>query len=172
MTDEDQLTLFDRQAEDQIRLLREEIEQIESEIRPKIKRIDENKKKIVSLEEYLSLSKPPEPSAKLRRPVRHIRIRPKPTTFFDSVGDVAVRVLERHGSPLHYKTLMEKMETEEAFQVPGTDPNANFLAHLSNDDRIIRTDRGVYGLREWQHMIRRANIEALEGSGQNDQEPS
>ena len=63
-------------------------------------------------------------------------------------ADVAYRVLSEANEPLHYHRLLSTMEAT-GFTMPGTNPSANLLAHLSRDERIARVDKGVYALREW-----------------------
>lgn len=81
-----------------------------------------------------------------------------------TTADHAVSVLKRIGQPLHYQEIMERVQNEEGFEIPGKDPKANMTAHLSNDKRIMRVKRGVYGLADW--------TEKDEGSELLDSEPS
>jgi hypothetical protein len=61
----------------------------------------------------------------------------------------AYRVLEQAGKPLHYRELAELLGRDGAY-IPGQDPAANLLSHMSRDVRFGRTrSRGVYGLTEW-----------------------
>jgi len=63
-------------------------------------------------------------------------------------ADVAYRVLSEANEPLHYHRLLSMMETT-GFTMPGTNPSSNLLAHLGRDKRIVRVNKGVYALREW-----------------------
>ena len=73
--------------------------------------------------------------------------------------DLAYRLLSDAGKPMHYRELAELLARDGAY-VPGQDPAANLLAHMSRDERFGRTrSRGVYGLAEWPAVraARRAN---------------
>jgi len=61
----------------------------------------------------------------------------------------AYRALEQAGKPMHYRELAELLTRDGAY-IPGQDPGANLLSHMSRDGRFGRTrSRGVYGLTEW-----------------------
>jgi len=63
--------------------------------------------------------------------------------------DLAYRLLGDAGKPMHYRELADLLVREGAY-VPGQDPAANLLAHMSRDERFGRArSRGVYGLAEW-----------------------
>ncbi len=65
------------------------------------------------------------------------------------LSDQAYEVLRDKGEPLHYRELARLMTTHGVY-IPGQDPAANLIAHLSRDQRFARTEgRGVYGLLEW-----------------------
>lgn len=134
---------FDLQVKEQIESLKAENQRIEDEIKPKQKKIEENTIKIKHLNEYLSVSSNIPTKLVRRRRLLHV-------TPNDTFEDVAVRVLKRHGEPVHYLELKEKMENEENYTIGGKDPIANITAHLSNSTQIIRFERGIYGLKEWK----------------------
>lgn len=61
----------------------------------------------------------------------------------------AYRLLEKAAKPMHYRELAELITGDGAY-IPGQDPPANLLAHMSRDARFGRTrSRGVYGLADW-----------------------
>lgn len=63
--------------------------------------------------------------------------------------DAAYESLKADGKPLHYRSLSLRL-SEAGVYVPGKDPAANLLAHMSRDQRFGRASgRGVYGLVEW-----------------------
>ena len=64
-----------------------------------------------------------------------------------SVADNAYTFLKEHGEPVYYKDLLLKMK-ERGMMIPGTDPAANLLTHMSRNERFDRTDRGTYALKE------------------------
>ena len=146
-----QRDLFDSQVKTQIKSLSEEIKGLEEEIRPKLAKIEENKARIEHLEKYLQVSEPLQPAKDEKQ--RMIRRTPIPTKHPQRLSDLAIKVLREIGHPVHYSTLMEKIENEENFEIPGSDPKANFTAHLANTTEIIRIEgkRGFYGLKEWQN---------------------
>lgn len=66
-----------------------------------------------------------------------------------SVSDMAYEVMTTlPKQPIHYRELADKIMAEGKY-IPGQDPAANLISHLSRDDRFIRTDRGTYALQEW-----------------------
>jgi hypothetical protein len=63
--------------------------------------------------------------------------------------DHAYRLLSDAAKPMHYRELADLLTRDHVF-VPGQDPAANLLAHMSRDVRFGRTrSRGVYGLSDW-----------------------
>ncbi len=148
MTDHNQLASFNTQAKQQIGALKQETETLEREIGPTLQKINENKSKIEVLEKYLAISGNQRPGEGDEHPIRRARFRRRADGR--TVGDVAVKVLEHNGEPMHYTDIMHRMKYDESFTVGGQDPKGNMLAHLANDERIIRTGKGIYGLREWR----------------------
>lgn len=67
-----------------------------------------------------------------------------------SVADVAYEYLSRirDKSPFHYRDLAEGIMSQGT-PIPGKDPIANLLAHISRDQRFVRVGAGTYGLTEW-----------------------
>lgn len=59
------------------------------------------------------------------------------------VGELAAA-----GRPLHISDLMRLLR-EAHVQVPGKGTQANLIAHLRRDQRIVRPSRGMYGLSAW-----------------------
>lgn len=63
--------------------------------------------------------------------------------------DAAYEVLGRVGKPTHYRVLAQNLANDNV-HVPGQDPAANLLAHISRDPRFGRAGhRGMYGLADW-----------------------
>lgn len=60
--------------------------------------------------------------------------------------DEAYELVRETEAGLYYKDLLERL-TERGIVVPGQDPAANLIAHLTRDERFVRTARGTYGLR-------------------------
>ncbi len=63
--------------------------------------------------------------------------------------DAAVEVLRSSGKPMHYKQLADQLAASGTL-IPGQNPAANLVAHMSRDARFGRgLARGTYGLSEW-----------------------
>ena len=56
--------------------------------------------------------------------------------------DVALDALQA-GGPLHYEALLTRV-TQLGAAVPGRNPGANLVAHISRDKRFKRVSRGTY----------------------------
>jgi hypothetical protein len=52
------------------------------------------------------------------------------------------------GRPLHISELMRLLQTR-GVPIPGSGMQANVIAHLRRDPRIVRTSRGMYALTAW-----------------------
>jgi hypothetical protein len=66
--------------------------------------------------------------------------------------DAAYELLERDHEPMHYRALAQVLGDGGVY-VPGQDPAANLLAHMSRDPRFGRAGRrGMYGLAEWPEV--------------------
>jgi hypothetical protein len=60
--------------------------------------------------------------------------------------DRAAEVLSGTRAGMHYRELVERLNAD-GVNVPGQDPGANLIAHLTRDARFVRVGRGTYGLR-------------------------
>ena len=58
--------------------------------------------------------------------------------------DAAFQLVSGTPEGLHYRDLLDQM-TALGVRVPGQDPAANLIAHLTRDERFVRTARGTYG---------------------------
>ena len=67
-----------------------------------------------------------------------------------TVSDIAYVILSKKNElkPVYYRDLAD-MILAEGKLIPGKDPYANLISHLSRDDRFVRTGRGTYGLTTW-----------------------
>lgn len=67
-----------------------------------------------------------------------------------SVSDMAYEVLSKQNDhkPIHYRELAEMIMAEGKL-IPGKDRAANLIAHLTRDNRFIRTSPGTYAIVEW-----------------------
>ena len=59
-----------------------------------------------------------------------------------------IDVLTERGEPTYIGDLMTALH-ERSVEIPGSGQQANVIAHISRDERIVRPQRGFYGLREW-----------------------
>src|SRR5262245_25039752 len=59
-----------------------------------------------------------------------------------------VRELEAAGRPLHISELMRLLR-ERQVAIPGSGTQANLIAHVRRDERLVRPSRGMYGLAAW-----------------------
>lgn len=76
-----------------------------------------------------------------------------PAISMSTFLDVTVEVLRDSRAGIHYKELLEHLNTR-GVNVPGRDPGANLLAHLGRDARFVRVGRGTYGLKGAHKEIR------------------
>jgi hypothetical protein len=73
-----------------------------------------------------------------------------PGTSGDSIADIAHGELLAgdRGHTWHYKDLADYL-MKKGIVIPGKDPTANLLTHISRDSRFVRVAPGTYGLSEW-----------------------
>lgn len=62
--------------------------------------------------------------------------------------EASIRELTASGRPLHISDLMRTLRDQQV-AIPGAGAQANLIAHLRRDQRIVRPSRGMYGLAEW-----------------------
>lgn len=60
----------------------------------------------------------------------------------------AIAELEMAGRPLHISELMRLLKNRNV-SIPGAGKQANLIAHMSRDGRIVRPTRGMYALASW-----------------------
>ena len=67
-----------------------------------------------------------------------------------SISDMAYEKLSQSATkePIHYRRLADLIIADGKL-IPGQDPAANLISHLSRDTRFVRVGRGTYGLAEW-----------------------
>jgi hypothetical protein len=65
-----------------------------------------------------------------------------------SLLGAVVEILEAQGEPMQIRDLMAAVK-ERGVPIPGKGQQANLIAHISRDERIVRPRRGFYALREW-----------------------
>jgi hypothetical protein len=59
--------------------------------------------------------------------------------------DAVVAILEEAGRPLHVNVLMKELDVANV-SIPGAGTQANLISRLRRDPRIVRPQRGFYGL--------------------------
>ena len=59
-----------------------------------------------------------------------------------------IDILNERGEPTYIGDLMAALQ-ERSVKIPGSGQQANVIAHISRDERIVRPKRGFYGLSEW-----------------------
>jgi hypothetical protein len=62
--------------------------------------------------------------------------------------DAVVEILAKEGQPMQIQGLMSAVR-ERQLAIPGQGSQANLIAVISRDPRIVRPQRGYYGLAEW-----------------------
>ena len=67
-----------------------------------------------------------------------------------AVNDIAYDYFKTRDNkqPIHYHDLANALMSKGT-QIPGQNPAANLLSHISRDERFVRTAPGTYGLAEW-----------------------
>lgn len=75
---------------------------------------------------------------------RHRTPSPMRTALLAAVIDI----LTERGEPTYIGDLMTALK-KRSVEIPGSGQQANVIAHISRDERIVRPQRGFYGLREW-----------------------
>lgn len=68
------------------------------------------------------------------------------------IADLAYEFLknDQDQKPYHYSVITKNLLSQGAL-IPGKNPAANLLTHISRDDRFVRTASGTYGLVEHGH---------------------
>lgn len=59
-----------------------------------------------------------------------------------------VDILSERGQPMQIRELMAAVQGRDV-KIPGRGQQANLIAHISRDPRIVRPHRGYYGLAAW-----------------------
>jgi hypothetical protein len=116
--------------------VRKELEQLKGQLQGVTEQIGRREQQLKNLDELLAL----EGSPAVERPAGD---RPESASFLD----VAAEIVRGSKSGVYYRDLLQGI-TSRGATVPGQDPAANLIAHLTRDSRFIRTGRGIYGLRD------------------------
>jgi len=62
--------------------------------------------------------------------------------------DTVIEILSNAGEPMQIQALMAAVK-ERDIRIPGKGSQANLIAVISRDTRIVRPQRGYYGLTDW-----------------------
>jgi len=62
--------------------------------------------------------------------------------------EAVVQELARTARPVHISELM-RILLERKVEIPGAGAQANLIAYLRRDPRVVRPSRGMYGLSDW-----------------------
>jgi hypothetical protein len=76
------------------------------------------------------------------------RRRRAPSPMRTALLAAVIEILIERGEPIHIGDLMAALQ-ERSVAIPGSGQQANVIAHISRDERIVRPQRGFYALREW-----------------------
>ncbi len=133
---------FEKQAQSELEALQDEVDKIEQEMVPLHRRLMKLNVKIDALRQYLDAEFDPQTE---KPPARHEGEK------LNSLDHIE-RVLRRAGEPLNYLDILNRLKTEENFDIGGKDPKANLTAKLSGSRKFKRVERGVYILSEWEKL--------------------
>jgi hypothetical protein len=71
-----------------------------------------------------------------------------PSVSKSALLNAVVETLEERGEPMQIQDLMAAVREREV-KIPGKGVQANLIAYISRDPRVVRPRRGFYGLAEW-----------------------
>ena len=70
-------------------------------------------------------------------------------TDVQATQDAVVDLIRAHGRPMHFRDDIYPGLRKAGHEIAGKDPANTLLSRIFNDERLIRTERGTYGLAEW-----------------------
>jgi hypothetical protein len=71
-----------------------------------------------------------------------------PSRSKSALLSAVIKILQEQGEPMQIQDLMAAVR-ERQVAIPGKGVQANLIAYISRDPRIVRPRRGHYGLAEW-----------------------
>jgi len=83
-----------------------------------------------------------------RAPKRANGVRRTPSRGRTALLDTVIEILRNAGEPLQIRALMAEVGKRDV-RIPGKGRQANLIAVISRDTRIVRPQRGYYGLADW-----------------------
>lgn len=129
---------FLESVNEQIKLLTSEESGILNEMAPLQEKLDGVRSQISHLEGYLKA---------FGSNSNHVSSKGE-----ESITEKIVRVFERQKQPLHYTQILDLLESQEGFVMPGKDPKANMTAKLAGSKKFKRLERGIYILSHWENQ--------------------
>ena len=121
--------------------LKEEIIDGQNEIQKRFKKIETKQKQIKNITQLLAAE-----GMQLDDP--------ELASITDApIADLAYEFLkgDKTHKPYHYSDIAKKLMSQGVL-IPGKNPSANLLTHISRDGRFTRTASGTYGLKEDGHL--------------------
>jgi len=129
-------------------LLVAELEELRGELTDLTARIGVREGQLRNLDELLALEAAGPESVS---PITAAPVAPSASAQ-DRVGApflaATAEILAAKAEPIHYRDLAGLLASKGVY-VPGRDPAANLLSHMSRDSRFRRFERGTYGLQHW-----------------------
>jgi hypothetical protein len=119
----------------------ERIRDIEAEIEPLRKRMDDARRELEALETLLSLKDPEFAGSLQTQSPAGVSGARRPT----AIANAAYELLEELDRPVHYSELYQILNSR-GVDIPGKNPAANLIGHISPDPRFRRVSRGTYEL--------------------------
>jgi len=79
---------------------------------------------------------------------------PSSTALGGSDADKVVSLLTNVGKPMHYREIERELRARGQIRIGGQNPANTLLARYFDDERLYRSSRGTYALREWNRTAR------------------
>jgi hypothetical protein len=89
-----------------------------------------------------------------RRPEEPPTSVPRATAPGGTDADKVVSLLANMGKPMHYREIERELRARGQVTIGGQDPANTLLARYFDDERLYRSSRGTYALREWNRTAR------------------
>lgn len=124
--------------------IKSEIEDLEQQLKPLLSAMQSRKEQLAAIEQLMSSLDPDNPQGEAGTNVGGQIV----INSLRSLAEAAQEVLEKEHAPLHYQEIARRMQ-RIGVTIPGENPEANLIAHMSRDDRFTRVARGTYALSSW-----------------------
>jgi len=130
--------------------LEREIEEIRAQLGPLEARLERKQAELAALTHLMAITSDAKLSDTGTPPTSTQAATPE--SFLDTVH----QVLSSEGRPIHYVELHRQLAAL-GVRIPGANPAANLLTHISRDARFVRVARGTYGIAGRDTPQRRAS---------------